>query len=31
MDSEKKNPESSTDFKCRERESNPHEVALGGF
>ena len=31
MDSEKKNLESSTDCDCRERESNPHEVVLGGF
>jgi hypothetical protein len=31
MDSKKKNLEISADSVCRERESNPHEVALGGF
>jgi integrase len=31
LDSEKKNLEIPTDSDCRERESNPHEVALGGF
>jgi hypothetical protein len=31
MDSENKSLEIPTDSDCRERESNPHEVALGGF
>jgi hypothetical protein len=31
MDSESQNLEISTDSDCRERESNPHEVTLGGF
>jgi hypothetical protein len=31
MDSENKSLEIPTDSGCRERESNPHEVALGGF
>ncbi len=31
MDSEKKNLGIATDSACRERESNPHEVVLGGF
>jgi integrase len=31
MDSENESLEISTDSECRERESNPHEVALGGF
>jgi hypothetical protein len=28
---DRKNLEISRDSDCRERESNPHEVALGGF
>ena len=31
MDSENKSLAIPTDSDCRERESNPHEVALGGF
>jgi Phage integrase family len=31
MDSENKSLDISMDSDCRERESNPHEVALGGF
>jgi hypothetical protein len=31
MDSESQDQAMSTDLACRERESNPHEVALGGF
>lgn len=31
MDSQNKSLEIPTESECRERESNPHEVTLGGF